>query len=106
MDGGKWLRHTRARLRTRLSNVLSTSAYPMKPLLAPFLLFALLSACAPRERLNENCEWTNDPSLALDSRTLSGERHLANDAVIAEELAIRYADTQCGRRSGHFAGMN
>jgi hypothetical protein len=31
---------------------------------------------------------------------------LTNDAMIAEELAIRYADTRRGHRSGHFAGTD
>jgi len=75
-------------------------------LLAPLLLMAMLGACAPRERLNANCEWTNDPPQRLDPGTRAGDRHLISDATIAEELAIRYADRLRGRRSGHFAGMD
>src|ERR1700730_8220968 len=76
----------------------------MKRLFTPLLLLVVLSGCAGR--LNPNCDWTNDPALPLDLRKPADERHLTTDAMIAEELAIRFADTRRGHRSGHFAGMD
>ena len=34
------------------------------------------------------------------------QRHLNDDAQIAEDIAIRYADAHTGPRSGHFAGFD
>jgi hypothetical protein len=73
-------------------------------LFTPLLLLVVLSGCAGR--LNPNCDWTNNPALPLELRKPADERHLTNDAMIAEELAIRHADTRRGHRSGHFAGMD
>jgi preprotein translocase subunit YajC len=61
------------------------------------LVFSM--ACVPRDRLNASCHWANE-RLAT-----AGEQHLISDAELAEELAIRFADTTRGRRSGHFAGV-
>src|SRR5262249_58099297 len=47
-------------------------------------------------RVNRECAWTNDPSTARD------ENHLAVDATVAEDLAIRYADARRGFGSGHY----
>ena len=82
------------------------------------LLFAVASAgavvtytrcpgCIPRDRVNENCEWTDDAGFPLDPRNPAHQRHLIEDAQLAEELAIRYADAEFGRRFGveHHGGL-
>jgi hypothetical protein len=79
----------------------------MTRVLAPLVLFAVaLSGCVARNRVNPSCQWTNDPPSHLDVRRSGDVQHLMNDAMVAEELAIRYADATRGHRSGHFAGSD
>jgi hypothetical protein len=61
-------------------------------------LCALSSACLPRDRLNSSCRWAGDVA------GIASEQHLAADVALAEELAIRFADTTRGLRSRQFAG--
>jgi hypothetical protein len=64
--------------------------------------------CIPRDRVNKSCEWTDDARFPLDPRNPAHREHLVEDAQLAEELAIRYADTEFGRRSGgieHHGGL-
>jgi hypothetical protein len=91
----------------------------VKRLLTPWtLLLALIAICAvvtyvrcpgciERERANKTCEWTGDTPLAFDPRSTAHQAHLAKDAQLAEELAIRYADAEFGRRTGieHHGGL-
>jgi hypothetical protein len=58
------------------------------------VLFVLLSAsaCLPRERFNKACEWTGDSPRPLDLHDSPDEQHLIQDAQLAEELTVRYAD--------------
>ncbi len=58
------------------------------------------SACLGLRPLNPNCEWTDESALLLDLRNPMHQRHLNHDALVAEELAIRYADARRGHRSG------
>jgi hypothetical protein len=62
--------------------------------------------CIPRDRVNASCQWTDD-TFPLDARTPSHQDHLVEDAQLAEELAIRYADAEFGRRFGveHHGGL-
>jgi hypothetical protein len=79
----------------------------MRTRLGPVLLFAVcLASCVPRNRVNPNCRWTNDALSPLDTQRSADVQHLMNDAMVAEDLAIRYADATRGRRSGHFAGWD
>jgi len=41
----------------------------------------------------------------LDLRNPAQQRHLTDDALLAEDLAIRHADAHRGKRSGHFEGF-
>lgn len=72
-----------------------------------FVLLCLccLQGCLRRGPRNSNCQWPSESSTALDLRTLSQQRHLSEDAELAEDLAIRYADVHHGPHSGHFEGM-
>ncbi len=63
-----------------------------RPLFAVVLMVACTSACLPRTRFNKACEWTGDSERRLDMRLSSDQQHLIEDAQLAEELAVRYAD--------------
>jgi hypothetical protein len=56
--------------------------------------------CIERERVNKTCEWTDDTPFAFDPQSAAHQAHLAKDAQLAEELAIRYADAEFGKRTG------
>jgi hypothetical protein len=58
-----------------------------------------MPGCARREGRNPDCRWPGEP----DAGHAVTAYHLSRDAEFAEELAIRYADTHHGLRSGHFA---
>jgi hypothetical protein len=63
--------------------------------------------CIARDRVNKSCEWTGDTKFPLDPRNPAHQEHLIEDAQLAEELAIRYADAEFGRRFGveHHGGL-
>jgi hypothetical protein len=58
-----------------------------------------LTACLPKARLNTDCEWAGEPTTRLYVRDAAHLAHLTEDALIAEELAIRYSDS-FGPRGG------
>jgi hypothetical protein len=76
----------------------------MKSLITMLLLTVGLAGCVAHSRVNANCDWTNDSASRLNLGRSGDVRHLLNDATVAEDLAIRYADATRGHRSGHFAG--
>ena len=63
--------------------------------------------CIPRDRFNKSCEWTGDTTFSLDPQNPAHQGHLIEDAQLAEELGIRYADAEFGRRFGveHHGGL-
>jgi hypothetical protein len=63
--------------------------------------------CIDRSRINSACEWTGDTAFPIDPRNAAHWEHLVSDAHIAEELAIRHADVEFGRRFGveHHGGL-
>jgi hypothetical protein len=65
---------------------------------------AASAACIQRNRVNADCAWTNDRARTLNLAIRADDQHLAMDAAVAEDLAIRHADALRGLRSGHFAG--
>jgi len=67
------------------------------------LVLACLPGCFARERINTNCEWTHDGVFPLNLQRATDQRHLDNDAQLAEELALRHADVTAGRLHG-FSG--
>ena len=50
------------------------------------------------------CEWVDEPARRLDPARRTDAQHLNHDALVAEEVAIRFADAQRGHRSGHYKG--
>jgi hypothetical protein len=79
------------------------------PLTAGVVLPVLLSSAGcviATERVNNDCGWMSDPPRALTEASAVDRRHLATDTTVAEELAIRYADTHRGFRSaGQYVGQ-
>lgn len=61
------------------------------------LILSLTSACLRSDGRNSDCRWPNEAAPHEPT-----PRHLSADAEFAEDLAIRYADTHHGLRSGHF----
>jgi hypothetical protein len=64
--------------------------------------------CLPRDRVNTTCEWTGDGRFTIDPHNAAHRAHLVTDAQLAEELGIRYADAEFGRRFGgieHHGGL-
>jgi hypothetical protein len=75
----------------------------MKRLLSACLVFlaASLTGCIDRTRVNETCDWTGDSTFVVDATNARHRRHLVDDAQLAEEVAIRYADAEHKRRFGY-----
>jgi hypothetical protein len=63
--------------------------------------------CIARDRVNKSCEWTGDTRFTLDPENAAHQRHLIADAQLVEELGIRYADAEFGKRFGveHHGGL-
>lgn len=63
--------------------------------------------CIARDRVNKSCKWTGDTKFSLEPRNPAHQEHLIKDAQLAEELGIRYADAEFGRRFGveHHGGL-
>ena len=64
-------------------------------------------SCIDRSRFNKNCEWVGDTAFVIDRQDAAHQKHLIADAQLAEELAIRHADAEHGRRFGveHHGGL-
>ncbi len=60
------------------------------------LLPAALVGCTGGKRIGSNCEWHDETVRWLDLRSQTQQRHLSDDAFVAEDLAIRYADSLGG----------
>jgi hypothetical protein len=57
--------------------------------------------CIEHDRVNSTCEWTGDTTFPLDSQNPAHRQHLVKDAQLAEDLAVRYADTEHKRLTGY-----
>ncbi len=57
--------------------------------------------CVVVARVNTDCAWTADRQGPLDMRSQADAAHLAADAQLAEELAVRYADAAFARLYGY-----
>ncbi len=68
------------------------------------ILFVCFAACTSDNRRNTDCEWPQEAPNSLDLRNPRQQQHLSDDALLAEDLAIRYADVHWGLRTGHYAG--
>jgi len=61
------------------------------------LLLLIFTGCMRREGQNSDCRWPGEAAGAGPSA-----RHLSEDAEVAEDLAIRYADTHHGLRTPYY----
>jgi hypothetical protein len=90
----------------------------MRRLVAPslILLVAVFSGivfarhcpgCIDPDRVNKACEWTRDTVFPIDWNNPAHQQHLVGDAQLAEDLAIRHADAEFGKRFGieHHGGL-
>lgn len=87
----------------------------MRPFVAPLGLLLVVMCggitatyitcpgCIDRTRVNSACEWSGDTRFEIDPRTPAHQRHLVSDAQLAEELAIRHADSEFNRLYGYEA---
>jgi hypothetical protein len=69
------------------------------------LLAICLAGCGRREARSSNCQWPAETAAPLDLNLPAERQHLADDAILAEDLAVRFADAHWGQRSGHFEGF-
>jgi hypothetical protein len=67
---------------------------------ASVVTYSVCPGCIPRDRVNSTCEWTGDAAFAFEPENAVHRTHLIEDAQLAEELGIRYADAENGRRTG------
>lgn len=76
----------------------------MKPIfLLPVLSIVVLAACGGDT--GRVCTWQpGDEPFPLDLQDGAQRLHLMREAILVEDLAVRYADFHRGHRSGHFAG--
>ena len=72
-----------------------------------WITYVTCPGCIDRSRINGACEWTGDTAFPIDPRNAAHQQHLVGDAHLAEELAIRHADVEFGRRFGteHHGGL-
>ena len=63
-------------------------------LLALLIFTLVLGSCArPGDHpVSSNCSWTEDDNHTLNLQSFADRRHLHNDAVTAEDMAVRWAD--------------
>ena len=64
------------------------------------LSICVLTGCA-RVPVAADCEWPSEKPVVLDLDSPVAMRHLVADAQLAEELAIRFADSEHGRLAGY-----
>ncbi|MFL5619592.1 MAG: hypothetical protein ACJ79A_14510 [Gemmatimonadaceae bacterium] len=76
----------------------------MRASCALFLFAVCLGGCATRGPIAQ-CVWPAETPSALDLRVGAARRHLHDDALRAEDIAIRYADGHNAPHSGHFDGF-
>lgn len=74
-----------------------------------------LAACISGDRINARCEWYGEAPRPLDLTRTEDQRHLTDDAKLAEALGIRHGDATRGieaiderrlRREGCTAALN
>jgi hypothetical protein len=64
-----------------------------------------LEACIHGQARDAKCEWPAKTGSAIGKSTKTNQRQLTRDALKAEDLAIRYADSRNAPHSGHFKGF-
>src|SRR5687768_7161734 len=71
----------------------------MKVLAVLIVALALVGCARPGDHpVSSNCSWTEDDNRTLNLENFADRRHLRDDAVTAEDVAIRWADKYFGHR--------
>src|SRR5260370_32208188 len=81
-----------------LDEVINARLLPILPI--SLLILVCLPGCGRRDRPNANCQWPHETIVSLDLSKATQQRHLSDDALAEEDLAIRYADVHIGRSAG------
>jgi hypothetical protein len=63
-------------------------------------LLVCFVACAERDRRNVNCQLPQETPFSLDLRNPEHRRHLSDEALRAEDLAVRYSDSDTWKVPG------
>jgi hypothetical protein len=77
----------------------------MRPLFLCSVVSGFLVAGCGGGGTGQTCAWQpSDHPSQLDLQDRAQRLHLSGEALRVEDLAVRYADSHRGHRSGHFAG--
>jgi hypothetical protein len=79
----------------------------MKVLAVLIVTIALGSCSRPGDHpVSSNCLWTEDDNRTLNLENFADRRHLRDDAITAEDVAIRWADKYFGHRPEYDTRQN
>jgi hypothetical protein len=69
-------------------------------------LLVCLAACAERDRRNVNCQLPQETPFSLDLQNPEHRRHLSDEALRAEDIAVRYSDSDAWKVPGQPTGRD
>lgn len=69
-------------------------------------LLVCFAACAGRDRRNVNCQLPQETPVSLDLRNPEHMRHLSDEALRAEDIAVRYSDSDTWKVPGQPTGQD
>jgi hypothetical protein len=67
-------------------------------------LLVCFAACAGRDRRNVNCQLPQETPVSLDLGNPEHRRHLSDEALRAEDIAVRYSDSGAWKVPGQPTG--
>ena len=73
----------------------------------PLATHVICPYCVDGHRDNAGCEWVGDTTFPIETQNPAHQRHLIQDAHLAEGLAVRFADAEHKRLFGteHHGGL-
>ena len=77
----------------------------MRALSALLTACVCLEGCVHGQPRAAKCEWPAETASPFARSTQTNRRHLTSEALRAEDVAIRYADSHNAPHSGHFEGF-
>ena len=69
-------------------------------------LLVCFAAFAERDRRNVNCQLPQETPFSLDLRNPEHRRHLSDEALLAEDIAVRYSDSDTWKVPGQPTGRD
>jgi hypothetical protein len=69
-------------------------------------LLVCFAACAGRDRRNVNCQLPQETPVSLDLGNPEHRRHLSDEALRAEDIAVRYSDSGAWKVTGQSTGRD